>query len=168
MNYSDCYNNIKENFLNAIVTSNEELKKKIYSTLMSWFSVNYEEDLKKAFEEKDEKKINLILKNISDVCELNDLNKVKHTYIDNNFQEICKLSDEIFSKALELKSNSNYSFTNKDYDNYISKLNFYISKVSPIFLEDSRIIISECELDLNYLRNNGNVDVYSVRLSPYV
>ena len=165
MKYDEYYENIKNLFLNSIQTTDNELKDKIYKTLLLWYSNNFEEDLKKYFEQGKEGKIFLVSNTISEVCKLNDLNKLKRTYKDPYFDELCDISNEIFRLATNL---NDLEFTDNKYKEYLDKINLVKPKISPIFQTEVEHIVSECELDLKYLLNSGNVNYYSIRLNSYI
>ncbi|MBR4618631.1 MAG: hypothetical protein IKO49_04940 [Bacilli bacterium] len=166
MKYEEFFEKVKTTFKNSIHTQDEELKNKIYLTLLKWYGDNFESELKKAFETNNETKVLLIADKISKICDLDDLNKLKSTYKDESLIELNKISSEIFEKVINYKTD--IVFTEEEYNNYKNKIGMLKKQISPIFNSEIEYISSECELDLNYLLNKGNVECLSVRSSAYI
>lgn len=163
MKYEECYNMIIENFKNKIQTSDKLLKMKIFNNLVVWYKQNYEDELKKHFQNDNKIAIDTILKQIGKICNKSDLQKMKLVYMDEKFEEFMKISDDIFSIVSESVINGKYSFTEKNLNDYIVKLDSYELLISKIFIDEYNYYKSECVLDLNFLKAKGNVSRYSLR-----
>lgn len=163
MKYEECYRMIVQNFKEKIDTDDKLLKIKIFNNLLRWYKNNFESDLKLCFENDNKLGIISITKQIETVCKKSDLEKLEIVYSDDTYENFIKLSDYIFSLVRNSIKVKDYSLSDNDLNEYSKKLESYSSKIPEFLLEKYKYYKSECILDLNYLKNKGNVTTYSIR-----
>ena len=164
--YSTYYNEIVNLFENSISTNNLSLKKKIMACLISWYHRNYESELHKCFDEKNEEKIYSISNRIKKVCSHSDYDIVQETYWCKEIDELNSVSNEIFMYVV--KSITDKKFPQIDFDGYDKKLKKIEELLPSIVKNKYKSIISECILDLDYLKKKGVVSCYSIRTYNYL
>ena len=89
-------------------------------------------------------------------------------YIDNEFELFKKLSQEVFNLTTNFYEKEEPTSIDIDFDEYQQKLESFKSKISEVYISDYERELSECLLDLEYLKNKGNVTAYSIRLHNYI
>lgn len=165
MTYDECYKMIIDNFESKISTKDKLLKIKIYNILLKWYKNNFEEELKFHFETDNKLGITNVLNRIEFVCRKNDSEKMKLVYANKNYEDFIKLSNYIFSLVIKFIENKDSLLSDDDFIEYNKKIKSYSSLIPKLLLEKYEYYKSECILDLNYLKSEGNVQIYSFRTS---
>lgn len=167
MNYEEYYDNLIKTLNNSIDAENEIIRNKIFNFLLLWYKKNYEEKIKRCFDNKDENQIVNMTKEIQNICSLSDYRKFQEIYECPQLTEISKLSNKIFNLIKDCKQRK-VSFGINDYNYFINELNKYEQTFPKIIKNRFNEIKSECMLDLQYLLKKGNVDSYSFRTYNYL
>ncbi len=167
MNYESYYDEIKDMFQHSIKTNDANLNKKVYTCLLEWYKRNYEEEIKKCFIENDYSKIISISEQIKKICNYSDYDKIQETYLCSELEELIKISNKIFDLVITSFTDNNI-FTTIKYDEIEKKINSLGEKIPKIIIGRYKFILSECLLDLEYLKKQGNVNNYSIRTYNYL
>ncbi len=165
MDYKEYEKIVFENFRSSVLTSNSELKEKIFNYLVFWYNNICKDKLIEYFDNKEFDKIVSITYKLNYLCGLSDLDKIKYIYKDDSIDDFNKLSNEIFELATKALDDANFSISNSEYDDYVSRINSLSENINEIYKNLVDIEISECMLDLNFLLNRK--EVFSSRLIDY-
>lgn len=168
MKYDEYFKMVLDKINDSITTTDKVLREKIYASVLKWYKTKYEPKVRELITSGEEHKLIYITRQINKVCESSDIDKLRLTYDDIYFEELKKLSEEVFNYVVKLIDNkSNYldDLKNQEYLNKVKELKV---NVSPVFKEDADRIMSEIDLDLKYLKANGNIENYSIRTGFYL
>lgn len=160
MEYNIINNMIVNEFQSSIAANDAETRNTIFNSLYSWYMKNYAYKIKQACLSNNEKEIRKYAIEIENICTLSDIDKLKITFYDPEYQQLLLISDEIFNRIKD-----NKMITDDEYNIYVSKLEEKKSKINEIYKKDCEHIISECMLDLEYLKRDGNFEYYSLRFN---
>ena len=131
--------------------------------MVKWYKDNFEEELKIHFQNDNRLGIISILKKIEFICQRSDLEKLEMIYSNENYEKFIDFSDYIFSLVVDFVKKNGCSLTNKDFFEYTKKIEEYDLKIPKILKNKYFYYKSECILDLEYLKNKGQVSSYSFR-----
>ena len=163
MNYDEVLKYIKGNFRKKIQTQDKILQIKIFNNLFNWYRDNFEENLKQAVEKNNQLGIISILKEIEKVCNLSDYEKMQLVYMDDSLKELIEISTTVFEMVKQFIKNDKKEIDLEELEAITKKIDQLEQNVSEIkrkkFIEEK----SECLLDIEFLKNNGKVDNYSIR-----
>lgn len=168
MKYDEYYDMIINIFNDSIKVTDIELRNKIFNTLITWYKENYEMLLIQYFEKEEENAIITLTKEIKQICNLNDYEKIQETYECEQLDELNELSNKIFDLVKQMEKDNNINFSKEDYEIVSNKLNKIEKEFPKIIIEKFKNIKSECLLDLEFLLNKGNVKYYSFRTNNYL
>lgn len=168
MNYDEYYNMIINIFYESIKVEDLELHNKVLDALINWYKKNYEMLLKKHFENEDEGSVVALTKEIKQVCNLNDYEKIQQIYECKQLDELNELSTKIFELIKQMKKNNNITFDQNEYKKILDKFNKIEEDFPNIIIDKFKNIKSECLLDLEFLLKKGNVENYSFRTYNYL
>ena len=168
MNFDDLATILTDRMSESIKTENVLLRTKIMLNFDKWLRTNYKKDLIRCCELGDKFTIVSIVKKIEKIYMLSDYEKIKVLYIDNEFELFKKLSQEVFNLTTNFYEKEEPTSIDIDFDEYQQKLESFKSKISEVYISDYERELSECLLDLEYLKNKGNVTAYSIRLHNYI
>ena len=167
MQYTLFYETVVNIFEQSIDTKDKNLREKILHSLLFWYKRNFEELATKACEENDQQALASITNEVVNVSSKSDLEKLRDTYLDENYINFLKLSDEIFELAKKSGGNKTIDF-DKQYETYYQKLKSFESIISPLFVDEYKRILSECILDLNLLKNGEDTTAFSFRYNRFI
>lgn len=168
MNYEEYNQRVYEEFNNSIKTTQEDLKKKILNSMINWYQRVWSEKVKELCQSNDSSELIAISNEIKKIGEKNDIEKLKMTYQDKNYEQFLELSKEIYNETKKAIDSHHIMITEEKYQNYVNQINDYETKISPIFQEEYKKNKSECFLDLDYLKSEGKKEIYSFRLYRYL
>lgn len=168
MKYEECYALIINNFHSKIKTSDKKLHNKIFLCLLSWYKNNYESVLKECFLNDDQPTIVRCIKEIENVCLLDDYQKVQKTYQSEKMEILNQLSNKIFELVKKLIDFGENNLHILDCEKMVNMLNDLESQIPDILIERYKFIRSECLLDLEFIKSNGNISTYSFRTHDYL
>lgn len=164
MTYDEFYKMVIDYFNEHIDIDNKELKLKTLNSFIAWYNKNYQEEIKKCYEDNNQLRIINIAEYIKKVINLDRESFLKVIYIDENYEEFLQLSKKIYDLAKEALFSNKFNLTIDEYNSFKLELDKYEEKISVIFKNDYYMHKSECYLDLEYLINKGNVNAYSIRI----
>ena len=149
--------------IDYIVDNNKKILLK--AILQKWFEEKYSEQIKNILLEK---KYDQLIKISNEINYFLNITPEEQLLIIENNQDFITLktiSSEIFNKSIS-SLETNTFISEQEYNDYINRLNEIDknNKDNGFF----KNIISECLLDLEYLKNEGNVDIYSLRLGRFI
>lgn len=162
MEYNLIHNMIVNEFQQCISSYDSELRTTIFNNLYSWYMKNYADKIKQACLSNDENKLKMYAIQIENICNSPDVDKLKYTFDDPEYNKLVEISNEIFERIKNEKM-----ITDDEYKNYSEKLESLKHKINKIHKNDCDYIISECMLDLEYLKRNGEYEYYSLRFDNY-
>ncbi len=168
MNYDEYYQIIENHFDNCINTEDEKLKGKIKHSLLNWYKRTYEEKAKEACINKNDDILISISNDIESVCSKPDYIKLKLTYKDDSYEYAKMISFQIFEIVQKSINKNSFDFSQEQYNNYLEILKRVGSSISELYKDDYKWLLSESELDLNFLLNKGNVEEFSFRTKDYL
>ncbi len=168
MDYEQCYQVIIKKIKNSIQTKNDSLHDKLIFHFKKWFHKNYKDKLEQCCKTNDFILLEQIYSTVDRVCNLSDYEKLKVIYEDTQFMEFKKISQEIYNLATNMYLKKTVKFDNHSYEEYLKKVSLFSGLISDVFQEDYKLELSECILDLEYLKNHGNVRYFSLRLNNFM
>lgn len=156
------HNMIVNELQSSISCDDAESRMSIFNNMYSWYMKNYAKKIKEACLNNDESKLKKYAIEIENICNLSDLDKLKFIFNDSKYNELVSVSNEIFERI-----KNNKMITVEEYKKYVKKINELESEINIIYENECKHIISECMLDLEYLKRNGNFEYYSLRFNKY-
>lgn len=167
MNYDEFYKLLLNKLENSIKFNDQNLKSKIYKSLVNWYKNEFEEILIKSFKDNDEFEIANTLRKIDNICKLPDYIKLVEITKSKEYDEFYKLSLDIYDKII------NYYLVGKEVSKEeceeLEKKVVDYEKIIPNILKNKyNEQKSECLLDIEYLKNKGKVDKYSIRFYNFI
>lgn len=162
MEFNLINNMIVNELQHSIASDNVEIRTTIFNGMYSWYIKNYADKIRQACLSNNKMKLKYYVTQIENICNLSDVDKLKITFNDPKYTELISISDEIFNRIKE-----NKMLNEDEYNNYVNRIEEIKSKINKIYKRDSEHIVSECMLDLEYLKRNGNFEYYSLRFNQY-
>lgn len=162
MEYNLMLNKIISELHESISYHDAKNRTVIFNSLYFWYLKNYSKEVENACLANDQLNLIKYAFEIEKICNLSDEEKLRAIINDSEFNELINLSSEIFGKV------KNKNMINvEEYEDYINKLNILKNSIDKQYIKESEMIISECILDLDYLRNNGDIEKCSSRYDLY-
>ncbi len=163
MDYEEFYKQMHEYFITSIKTKNKALKDKIINIFEIWYKKEKEEKIKQAIKNKNGEALMAIAEEIKKLADSDDITKLKNTYIDTNFNKMLDLSREIYEKV-QMQIEQGVLLDENKIKYYKDRISSLEKSISPLFKEEFLQEKSECDLDLDFLANKGQVDIFSKRV----
>ena len=167
MTYDEYYDEIITLFKKSISMEDKDLYNKVFNCLIVWYQKNYEEQIKKYFQDENELAIINLSKKIYYICNLSDYDKLQEIYVCDELSKLEQLSNDIF-ELVKKSHTTNVSFDEGTYNSFVQAINQLEKTFPKIIINKYNTIKSECMLDLDYLLNKGNVQSYSIRTYDYL
>lgn len=164
MKYEELYKRIYTKLLTSISVTDTLLRGKIIFHFEKWYNENYKNRIIDCISNNNIEEIAIILNELNLYYNLSDFMKLKKTFYDKAFFDFLLISKEIFQLACDGYLKGKFVLKENDYTNYRAKIEKYEKNISPLYIEEYKLELSECYLDLLFLEKKGNVSSYSIRL----